>query len=271
MRVLFLADQKITDKELKTLTDEFATLVKQYTDITPVYFVQREVFTHVPVVLDSDGDVRPAEYYMQGLHDDILRRYGKDGVDYVKMLIHEDNWMSSGTNFDKYRASLGLPKKKGIWGTAWAYKYHSFLTTYCRWDKDNMANNLGTVYHEACHPIDALIKVELGVNVNDFIEHKLREKYKGNTEVINYLEKNGFNWDRDFVHGAMNPPFKYIRHNENAEVLQMAASYIKQSLKKREDRHLAYMGLQRKAIGLLEQMVYLLRKKIYMKDGVSQG
>lgn len=270
MRVLFLCDQKITDKELKTLTDAFTALVKRYTDITPMYFIERHDYTSVPTELDNDGDARLTQAYMKTLHDNILKRYSTDGVDYVKLLIHEDNWMSSGVNFDKFRASFGLPIKKGIWGTAWAYKYHSFLTTYCRWDKGNMANNLGTVYHETCHPMDALISVELGVNIHKIVETELRKKYANASEIISYLDKNGFNWDRDFVHGAMNPPFKYIRHKDNTEVLEIAAPYLREAFKKREERHLAYMGLQRKAIGLLEQVVYLLRKKFYMKDGVPR-
>lgn len=271
MRLLLLCDLKITDQEVKEVTNQFTAFIKQHTGITPTYFIQREDYTSVPITLDGDGDARPTETYMKALHDDVLKRYSKDGVDYVTMLIHEDNWMSSGTNFDKYRASLGLPTKKGIWGTAWAYKYHGFLTTYCRWDKDNMANNLGTLYHETCHPIDTLISVELGVNIHKIVEGELRKRYADVLEIISYLDQNGFSWDRDFVHGGLNPPYKYIRFKDNAEVLEIASLYIKQALKKRDDRHLHYMGLQKKVISLLERVVYLLRKKIYMKDGVSQG
>ncbi len=238
MKMLFLADVKITDAELSALQKEFTALVKQYTDIMPTYFIERKVFTNVPTEADSDSDLKPANYWMKGLTDMVYREYGTYGVDSVVVLVHRDNWV-----FD------------GIWGTNWSNKYHQYHVHLCRFDNKNVANSLGTLYHEWMHSLDVLIKVHTGVNVNDYFD-----------EIKCFA-----GWDVSCVHGnktiaCKDTPYKYIRWKENTDALAMIAPDLRTAYQNRRT-----MDTQKTIIGLLEKVVVLYRALLNKKDGVPRN
>lgn len=237
MRILFLADQKITDKQLSDLYGQFTELVKQYTDITPMYFVQREDYTNVPTEKDGDGDLKPTKKYVTSLMDNVFSKYGTYGIDSVVMLVHRDNWV-----FD------------GIWGTNWSNVYHQYHVHLCRFDNRNAANSLGTLYHEWMHSLDALVKTHTGVNVNDYFDET----------------KCFAGWDNTCVHGnktvaCKETPFQYIRWKENTDALSMIAPDLRTAYKNRRT-----MDTQKNIIGLLEKVVVLYRALLNKKDGVPR-
>jgi hypothetical protein len=236
MKMLFLVDVKITDTELTQLQNEFTNLVKQYTAIVPTYLVQRQDYTNVPTEADRDGDMKPTSSYTTALLNQVYAKYGTYGVDSVVLLVHRDNWIY-----------------KGIWGTNWSGVYHQYHVHLSRFDNKNIANSLGTLYHEWMHSLDVLIKVHTGVNINKY--------FKATQCFVDY--------DTTCVHGnafigCKETPYKYIRWKENTDVLAMIAPDLREAYKKRR-----VMETQKSIIGLLEQVVILYRTLLNKKKGIS--
>lgn len=259
MRHVILKDKKITTPALKKWQEEDVAFWEKHIGMTPTYEVIETDYTTYPTYVDEDGDIRPTAKYLQSLTDTVTKKVGDYGCDFILMLVHEDNWRSD------------TDTTKGIWGTSWSYKFGEQHFEYCRWDKDNPANTFGTAYHERMHPMDALVKVETGLNLDTIVEEELRRRYSKNKELISYLDKNGFKWDRDVVHGAMKPTFTYIRWKENTDVLHIAGPYIKQALEKRRAKNDAIIsGLEKTLVTLMQEVIRLLRKKLNQKDGVPR-
>lgn len=237
MKLLFLCDKKITDQELTLLQKEFTALVKQYTDIVPTYFVQKQDYDVVPTEADGDGDLKPTKAYTTALIDQVSAKYGKYEVDSVVMLVHRDNWVF-----------------KGIWGTNWSNVYYQYHVHLCRFDHKNIANSLGTLYHEWMHSLDALIATHTGVDVNDYFDET----------------KCFAGWDLSCVHGnktvaCKETPYKYIRWKENTDALAMIAPDLRTAYQKRRT-----MDTQKTIIGILEKVVVLYRALLNKKDGVPR-
>lgn len=248
MRRVLYVDTKIDKEEFTAFETMQSKGYKRLFGFTPENYVVWRDFENYPTEIDRDGDVRPSWSFLSELSKEVEKNYKEDGTDYVSVLIHHDNWKSG-----------------KIWGTAWAYSYGPYLYTYNRWDRSNMVNTSNTVYHEDLHPMDALIKKELGIDINPILEQWLRKEYKDEKSVIAYLDKNGFNWDRDLVHGALNPPFTYIGHRDshwNKDAVKHVTPYITQAFAKRKARHDKHLGLMRKVVSLLSTVVSLLSKKI---------
>lgn len=236
MRALFLCDQKITDKELKTLTDEFAALVKTNTGITPMIFVQREDYTSVPTELDNDGDKKPTKAYFKGLTDTVYSKYGTYGVDSVIMLVHRENWV-----FD------------GIWGSNFSNLYRQYHVHLVRFDNKNAANSLGTLYHEWMHSLDALIKTHTGVDIN---------KYFNTTKCYVSYDDTCVHGNR-FI-GCKETPYTYIRYKENTDVLAMIAPDLKRAYQARKE--LYYEPYKKTMVWAITQ----LRALLNVKNGVPR-
>ena len=205
--MLLLVDQKISDVQLKTLTTEFANLVKQYTDTTPMFFVQREDYTSVPTEADSDGDLKPTKKYLTALTDTVHSKYGTYGVDSVVMLVHRDNWV-----FD------------GVWGSNFSNTYRQYHVHLCRFDNRNEANSLGTLYHEWMHSLDALISTHTGVEIDNYFTNS----------------KCFADWDATVVHGnkyrdCKDTPYTYIRWKDNTDALAMIAPDLRAAYQARKE------------------------------------
>lgn len=273
MRYVIYKDKKIPAADYDAHLKKLGAFWKRWLGITPDFWVVETDFSNYEFELDEDGDVRPAKNFLSTILFEVAQKYEKDGTDYVRIHIHEDNWQSSGPLFDTIRAINGLPKKKGIWGTAWAYYMQPYLMTYCRWDRDNIYNSFNTAYHEDLHPWDSLVKVELGIDLHDIVQSWLRRNYADDKAVIAYLDTKGFNWDRDMVHGGLDEVFDYIGRagaGSNEVVLPIVAPYVRAAFEKRAQRHLEYTrGLQKTAISLLEQVLYWLRRRKNRKSGVT--
>lgn len=228
MRFVILKDPKITDTELEKLTTEFSTLVKQYTGLTPTFFIEHEDYTDVPTFIDTDGDVMPTNAYFKTLTDRVYAKYGTFGTDSVVMLVHRDNWVF-----------------KGIWGTNKSNVYHQYHLHLCRFDNKNMANSLGTLYHEWMHSLDALIKTHTGTDIN---------QYFTSTKCFK-------DWDSTICHGnkfhtCKETPFSYIRWKENTDALAMIAPDLKKAYAIRKEMWLQpYKTVQLQVISWLRSLL----------------
>lgn len=231
MRILIIADTKIKDEELDELQTNFIDLVYTHTGITPEFYIESQNWAGYRTEVDSDGDIRIHPKTLLEVENDVNKRYLSYGVDHIVLLIHEDNWKSDG------------PDWKGIWGTNFSNLHYTYHTHYCRFDRDNMANSLGTLYHEWMHSLDALIQTMLGIDIRPIIG------------VTNY--------DAEVVHGKSSR-FDYIRHKENTEVLRTLAPYLKGAYDKRLQLHNKDIGTLKKIIEVIN--IFLNKVK---KNGVS--
>jgi hypothetical protein len=238
MKNLIYKDLLISRNEMDMLLAEYSSFIKTNTGIVPQFTIIDYDFSDYPTVLDTDGDDVMRPNFLQSIADTTKKKYGGYGMDNIVTFIHNKNWKSGKT-----------ATRKGIWGTNYSYKYGSFHIQYCRWDSKNIANSFGTLNHEQDHTYDALIKVEIGIDVNPIL---------GVTA-----------YDRDTTHGGK-PPHKYIRHKENADKLKTLAPYLKRAYEKRREREKAELeGLRNTAISLIEKMLYILRSKLNSKNGVK--
>ena len=248
MRNVIFYDPIIPKVELFDVLMEYSKFHRDNSGVVFSYDLIPFDFRDYPTYSDADGDQRPTEVFLKKLTGQVSKEYGQFGTDNVKLLIHEDNWKSDppGPN-------------NGIWGTNWSYVYGTFHVQYCRWDADNPANTFGTLNHEDDHTYDALVKVELGINIASILG------------VSNY--------DKMTTHGGRPDDTKlawhgYIRHKENAEKLKVLSPYLKAAYAKRLERHRAtrlgkITGLQNRIITLLGMLKYQLEMNRHKKDGVT--
>lgn len=231
MRAVILKDRDIPQDQLDQVLTDFTDFINEHTELTPRFFIEETNYNFYATYIDSDGDIRPTHTYLKAKTDEVFNKYGRYGTDHVFLLIHEDNWLSD------------TETTKGIWGTNYSNIYHGYQVHYCRWDRDNIANSFGTMYHEMHHSFDALIGGMLDQDVNKLI--------------------NVSNWDRDITHGGKNPPWQYIRYRENTEALKFIAPLLKDAYQKRRD--LYYLP-----VTLLDRAIVLLQQLLYRKNGVKK-
>jgi uncharacterized short protein YbdD (DUF466 family) len=240
MRTIVYKDSKIPTASYNELISEYSAFITKYTGIKPIWYTKEYDFTDYPTIIDGDGDdvVRPD--FLQAIADDVDTKYGEWGADHIVTLIHIDNWKSGPT-----------PTRKVIWGTNYSYRYNNYHIQYVRWDKRNKANTFGTLNHEQDHSYDALIKQEIGVNVNPILGVPAYDKYTTHGGRPGEEEKA--------YHG-------YIKYQENAAKLKVLAPYLIAAYKKRQDAHTEHIkGLQLTAINLLKQVVYWWTAKLNRK------
>ena len=223
MRTVVVKDTKIPKDELLAMLDDYSDFMEEHTGIKPVFWVEQRDFSSVPTKVDDDGDMKPTNDYLKALSKDVESRYGEAGTDNVVMLVHEDNFL--------YR---------GIWGQNWSFSLGSYSLQLCRWDRDNVVNSFGTLYHEQSHSFDAVVKKETGIDINKTL---------------------GFDWDRQ-VHGK--DGWDYIGRisgRENTKALKQVAPYLKKAYKVREERHMKKIGLMEQIVKIVSTLISLLQKK----------
>lgn len=237
MRHVILLDNKISDGEFEQWKNNDTEFWKKHLSITPQYWVIRQDYSDYPTYVDSDGDIRASDAWLQALTNIVVSKYNDFGTDFIMVMIHEDNWKSDNDTI------------KGIWGTNYSYKFGKQCIEYCRWDRDSIANTFGTAYHERHHSFDAIIKQELGVDI---------------APILNVED-----YDRCITHGKCSP-WKYIRYQENLESLRIMRPYLVNAFKKRQERHDKTVEQYKTVITQLEQLIYLLRMSFNKKSGVPR-
>lgn len=242
MRHVILKDTKITATQYKQWVKEDTTFWKEQLGITPTYEVIDTNYSSYPTYVDSDGDIRPTDAYLQGLSSSVVKKYGEFGFDFIMVMVHQDNWKSDTTPDIK---------GDGIWGTNYSYAFGKHCLDYCRWDKNNIANTFGTAYHERHHSFDAIVKVETGVDVNPLL--------------------NVSRYDAEITHGGTKP-WKYIRHKENLDSLKVMKPHLLKAFAERKRKHEeSQKGMMETIIKLSTQFLYLWRMQQNKKNGVSDN
>lgn len=221
MKFLIIKDKKIKQDQLDSVWSEFAGIITSNTGIIPTVEYKEKDFSDYPKEMDSDGDEHLPDSYLRELTDEVWEEY-KDSVDNIVIHIHRDNWNMA-----------------GIWGTNYSNTYAGYQLHVCRFDNRNLANSLGTLYHEFMHCVDAVIKTYEGTDVNKLGQFPA--------------------WDKYIVHGGRPDQvgvykWSYIRHKENQDVLAYVGPYLRIAYMKRDKMH-----KQKKLINLLERLVVLLR------------
>jgi hypothetical protein len=244
MRNIVFKDIKIPQVDYDQLLKDYSSFITKQTGIKPIFYTHDYDYTDYPTDVDVDGDDVPRPTMLQDIADDVDEKYGEWGGDNIIVLIHEDNWKSGAT-----------ATRPGISGTNYSYRYNNYHLQYVRWWKrtgksvaQELVNTFGTLNHEIDHSLDALIKQELGININPVLG------------VVDY--------DKNTTHGQPEAYHAYIRYQENAAKLKVLAPYLVAAYKKRQDRHTeAVRGMQFTIIGLLEKLVYLYKAKLNQKNG----
>lgn len=232
MRTLVLLDKLIDKDEALAMLDDYGSWYAEQTGIVPDFYVERRDFTVVPTEPDNDGDLKPTFTYRKELTDEIHKRYSDYGVDNIVMWVHEDNFLY-----------------KGVWGTAWSYVHRKYNFLLCRWDKKNPVNTWNTLFHEGEHPVDTLIKKELGIEIDPILRAEFNEP--------------NFDYDRDYVHGN-SPQFEYIGrrvYQRDGRMLRFLKPYLQQAYGKRKEKHEKHVGMLKQIVSLLSTLVGLLSKK----------
>lgn len=223
---------------MKTVKENFNDIMIQNAGITPVWSEMPEDYSDYPTYVDSDGDKRPTAAYLQSLADKVYN-LKRDTVDHIIVWVHEDNWKSDppGPN-------------NGIWGTNYSFIYGNYQIHYCRWDRDNIVNSLGTLWHEVTHSFDAFIKTYI------------------NFDIVT-LFPGMRNWDKDMTHGGCCGHTYIGRKNgrENTDALKKIAPYLQRAY---TERHKIADEEIRVFISLLKKLVILYRSLLNMKNGVSK-
>ena len=237
MKVLLLTDLKITEKELALFQTEFTELFKLI-GLNPEIIIQRHDYTNVPTFVDTDGDVMPTQPYVKGVTDSIYAKYDTYGVDHIFMLVHRHNWVYT-----------------GIWGTNWSNIYRQYHVHLCRFDHRNMANSLGTAFHEWGHSLDSLVTSHTGVEIDDYFKH-----------TACFVD-----WDSTVIHGnrfrgCSETPYTYIRWKDNLDAFRMIAPDLTRAYKVREELRTATSLI----VKLQLTLISMLRTKL-KKAGVPRG
>ena len=233
MRLVIRKDKKITAEEMDQLRREFTKLYKKNAGVTPEFYIEEHDYTNYPTYVDSDGDKRPTERFLKDISSGVYDRYGEFGTDHIVVLVHEDNWRSP-----------------SIWGVAYSNLWHTYQVTYCRFDKDNSANSLGTLHHEVMHTLDMLVKTTIGVNLDK-------------------IDIFAPDWDQQVVHGK-GANYSYIRHKDNLDALQYISPYLQEAYAKRRSMHEKHIGKMKQLVQLLQQLIVLLRAVYNKKNGVPK-
>lgn len=221
MRLVFLHDTIIKANELQSLQNDFAKFYTTHTKIVPE-------FVNIPfnyknyATYNDNGVERPTDHFFRSNCKMVHDKYG-DSVDHVVFLVHENNFKSD------------PPGPGGIWGTNYSNIYSGYQVQYCRFDRDNMANSFGTLYHEVHHSHDAMIKTYLAVDIAPLVGVS--------------------DWDRDITHGK-SEKWSYIRHKENIEALKAIGPLLKTAYTKRRNAY---------KLSLLETVLILARRLLNMK------
>lgn len=234
MNILLLLDNKIKEDQLAQVKRELSAIYKKNCDIKLRFTDEWRDFSYVPKEWYDDEAEGIQKSYIASVTKEIYKRYAED-IDEVVFFIHRDHWNLT-----------------GVWGWNLSKTFNGYGIQQCRFDNKNLANTLGTIYHEQMHDHDTFIYTYTGVK----IESVLR---------IN-------DWDDDLVHGGKYSGttygWKYIRHNENQESLKLIAPYLTEALKKRRELwDTKKIGYLQEIIRLAEQVIVLQRARLAQLRG----
>jgi hypothetical protein len=220
MRVLFLLDKKIPQASFDRVWGQVREI---YNGLKIETKVERMSYEKITGEMRYRFDSLPYGFVKK--HVDATHKRDPNRYDHIIFLVHEDNWV--------YQA-------KRVWGENFSHYFYDYHVELCRWDKDNEANSVGTIYHEITHSHDALVERELGVRLED---------------VVGIAD-----WDKDFTHGGAQEWY-YIRHKENQSGIRSVKQLLADAYEKRKVRYLkGYYNKLSTVVELMKKVIDLKRR-----------
>lgn len=231
MHILILKDREINDNHLGYVEEEVARLYKDKADVELTFVHQDFDFSDYPIEIYYSDNLGMDRTWLRKQCERVYTDYGTT-VDQVVFMCHRDNW-----------------RLDGIWGWNISKQYSGYGVQQVRFDDRNLANTVGTLYHELMHDHDSFIYT-----------------YTGKTIEI-YVQVD--DWDDDVVHGGRayggHPVWDYIRHKENQEALKAIAHLLREAIEKRNEYSRTVQ--KRTILALALRARVLLRKLIAEQRG----
>lgn len=221
MRVLILRDKRINTEDLERVIQQVSRLFSDNTPVMPKFFVREHDFENLPFSIyygDAKGINR---LYLEKTTAQIYKDW-KEGVDFLVYMPHERNWHA-----------------EGMWGWNISTAFSGYEVEQVRWDADNRANTVGTLYHELFHALDSFTYRYTAVDISKIV---------GVTD-----------WDDDVVHGE-GDDWEYIRHKENQEALKAISTYFVNACRKRKAIFEKRVTIMKAIINKLEQVLEYQRR-----------
>jgi hypothetical protein len=226
--ILLLVDNKIRQDQLDQTKKEVGAIYKNNTGVTVKWHEERRDFTSYPKEVYWGGYEGLQTSYISQVTKEINSRWHEE-IDCVVFFIHRDHW-----------------NLNGVWGWNHSATFSGYGVQQCRFDSRNVANSIGTLWHEMHHDLDTFCFTYTGQRVETFVDVP--------------------NWDNSITHGE-HPAWSYIRHKENQDSLKRIAPLFVAALEKRRALFTKRIGLMQEIIRLAEQVIVLQRALIAKQRG----
>lgn len=233
--ILLLCDNKIREDQLAQVKKEVGAIYKNNTGLSVKWHEEWRDFSSYPKEVYWGGYEGLKTSYITQVTKEINSRWHEE-IDCVVFFIHRDHW-----------------DLNGVWGWNHSATFSGYGVQQCRFDNRNVANSIGTLYHEMMHDLDTFIYTYTGKHINTLIGES--------------------SWDNFAVHGGRDTGeegkngWKYIRYNENQHALKTIANVFVESVNKRRDLFTKRIGLMQEIIRLAEQVLALQRALIAQRRG----
>lgn len=226
--ILLLCDNKIREDQLAQVKKEVGAIYKNNTGLSVKWHEEWRDFSNYPKENYYGGYEGLERGYINQVTKEINSRWHEE-IDCVVFFIHRDHW-----------------NLNGVWGWNMSATSSGYGVQQCRFDNRNVANSIGTLWHEMHHDLDTFCFTYTGKRVETLVDVP--------------------SWDSAVTHGE-HPDWSYIRHKENQESLKAIAPLFIASLEKRRALFTKRVGLMQEIIRLAEQVIVLQRALIARQRG----
>jgi hypothetical protein len=224
LNILVLKDKDANDiwRELA----EVASIYKDHASLDIKWTIEDFDYTNAEPSTSNDHFDSFSQRWLRDQCKDVYKRHAED-VDHVIFLVHEDKF--------KFK----LPDGRNLWGENFSNIFSGYQVQICRYDANNQANTVGTIYHEMHHSHEAFTY-----------------KYTGKD-----IEKTlGYDWD-DITHGRR-APWKYIRYKQNTQSLTYVGPLLREAAAARRKLwNKKKLGYLTQILALSQQLLTLLRNR----------
>lgn len=231
MKILLLVDKKIKQSQLDEMKNKVSEMYQDNAGVELVFFEERRDLSNLPKEYYSTGNEGIKRSYIQSATSEIYKRYAKE-LHQVVFLVHRDNW-----------------NLEGVWGWNLSKVYNGYGVQQCRFDSVNIANAIGTLYHELMHDHDSFIYTYTGKRIAPLVGIK--------------------DWDDDVVHGGrysgVISEWKYIRYNENQKALKAIGQSLREALEEKLKLHFKDTITMLETIIRLQKIVLVLKRQVEVR------
>jgi len=243
MNILVLLDKTAHKLNFGQVTREVGEIYKKNCDIDIKWFIEDFDYTSYPIQQYWGGYYGMNQNWLREQCATIYKRYAEE-IDCVVFAPTSTNWTLDREDI------VGANK---VWGWNMSALFSGYGVQQIRVAQlsnastaNNIANTLGTLYHEVHHDADTFVF-----------------NYTG--EVVETMA-NVQSWDNGITHGG-EAPWQYIRHKENQRSLELIAPALKKAIANRRALFEEKVGAMQTIIQLANQYIVLLRAKLAEQRG----